>query len=140
MIYLKHIYQQSGLPEPDSILINIKDTPLMLRETVDEISSSFPKAQVQLAPPASNCADLIVLAYRDSLTNFVAKLKWAITVFDKAKYGVAFFCLDQRNFVIVPSRQTSRWALREVVVSTSTTLLVVCAKIIRRLLRIGRVI
>jgi len=110
MIYLRHRYQLSGLPEPATIAVQAEGASELANEILDEFAHAFPKTSVAFFSPKDDIADVCVLAFRVSMKT-TARLAWGSRNLSRARLGIGFFCVDERSLIFVPCSVFTQWAV-----------------------------
>jgi hypothetical protein len=113
MIYLQYAYQKSGLPNPARIAFDVHDTDVVRAEVLAEFAAAFPDCNVAFLPVQ---VDWSILIYRRSHDNLQSRIHWGRK--NMGRVGVGFFCVDDRQFEVVPRASYLIWACREILIST----------------------
>ncbi len=101
MIYLRYIYQKSGLPEPAGLGLQINDDAPVQQDVLDEFSLAFPNAVVRKSSAEDGQADVLILALREE-PGWLGQVKWGRPNLPRARLGLGFFNISERTLILIP--------------------------------------
>lgn len=112
MVYLRYIFDESGLATPNEIACFI-DEPVdwLVAQISAEFQTLFPNASIYINPPQPTNTAWHLLVYRDKPPSYW--LAWADARQAATRTAIGLYDIGKRRLQLVPADQYKAWRRRE---------------------------